>query len=294
MEPEPVTDRAFTAPAAPGPGGRPASPGPPGEQAAAADRIRQAVVVITTLATIAVNGAANAIPLNGQGTGAISDRFDVFVIPAGYVFSIWGVIYVGLLAFAVVQALPGRAADPRLRSVGWAAVVANLLNAAWIFAWHWELFTLSLAIMVGLLATLVLICERLAVGRAATRGADTWAVNVPWTVYLGWITVATITNVAAALAAAGFTGAGIEPTTWAVGVLLAGVAIGGWWLTTRSAVAYGLVLIWAYAGIAVKEQATEAVAGTALLGAAAFGALTLGILARRLRDARERSAAARA
>jgi hypothetical protein len=234
------------------------------------------------------------VPLNGQGTGEISDRFDVFVIPAGYVFAIWGLIYLGLLAYAVAQALPGRAADPRLRSIGWPAVLANVLNGTWILAWHWELFPLSLALMVGLLATLVVIGERLAVGRAPTRGLDTWAVNVPWTVYLGWITVATITNVAAVLAAAGFDGAGIEPATWAAGVLLTGVAIGGWWLATRRAVAYGLVLAWAYAGIAVKEQATEIVAGTALLGAAAFAVMVLGIAARRLRDARDARAASTA
>jgi len=262
-------------------------PAPATTAATTADRVRQAAVLLTTMATIAVNGAANAVPLNGQGTGEISDRFDVFVIPAGYVFSIWGVIYLGLLAFAVIQALPGRAADPRLRAIGWPAVLANVLNGAWIVAWHWELFPLSLALMAGLLAVLVVIGERLQVGRTATRGADTWAVNVPWTVYLGWITVATITNVAVVLAAAGYTGAGIEPTAWAAGVLLVGVGIGGWWLATRRAVAYGLVLAWAYLGIAAKEQATEAVAGTALLGAAAFAAMVLGIAARRLRDARE-------
>jgi translocator protein len=255
--------------------------------AAPGDRFRQAAVVVSTLATIAVNGAANALPLNGQGTGEISDRFAVLVIPAGYVFAIWGVIYVGLLAYAIVQALPARAADPRLRSIGWAAVVANTLNATWMFAWHWELFPLSLALMVGLLATLVVIGERLGVGRAPTRGLDRWAVNVTWTVYLGWITVATITNAAVVLAAAGFDGAGLEPATWAAGVLGAGIAIGGWWLATRRAVAYGIVLAWAYLGIAVKEQATEIVAGTALLGAAAFAALVLGIAARRLREERD-------
>ncbi len=267
----------------------PASPGPTSSRPAttSADRVRQAAVVLSTVATIALNGAANAIPLNGQGTGEISDRFDVLVIPAGYVFSIWGLIYLGLIAYAVVQALPGRAADRRLRSIGWPAVLANVLNGAWILAWHWELFPLSLALMVGLLATLVVIGERLAVGRHPTRGLDTWAVNVPWTVYLGWITVATITNVAVVLMAAGFDGAGIEPAAWAAGVLLTGVAIGGWWLATRRAVAYGVVLAWAYLGIAVKEQATEIVAGTALLGAAAFAVIALAIAARRLREERD-------
>ena len=72
------------------------------------DTLRQAANVLAVVATIVVNGLANALPLNGQTTGEISDRFQVYFVPAGYVFSIWGLIYLGLLTFAVYQALTTR------------------------------------------------------------------------------------------------------------------------------------------------------------------------------------------
>ncbi|MEJ2752802.1 MAG: tryptophan-rich sensory protein, partial [Chloroflexota bacterium] len=98
------------------------------------DRIRQIMVVVAVLATIAVNIAANALPINGQNTGEISDRFDVYFVPAGYVFSIWGLIYLALLAYAVYQALPAQAQNPSLRSIGYLFVLSCLAKIAWIFA----------------------------------------------------------------------------------------------------------------------------------------------------------------
>ncbi len=100
------------------------------------DRVRQILVVLAVLAMITVNILANALPINGQNTGEISDRFDVFFVPAGYVFSIWGLIYLGLLAYAVYQALPAQAENPTLRSIGYLFVLSCLANIAWIFLWH--------------------------------------------------------------------------------------------------------------------------------------------------------------
>ena len=80
--------------------------------------LRQVAVIISTLVTLTVNGLANALPLNGLGTGEISDRFQVYFVPAGYVFSIWGLIYLGLLAFTIFQALPTQRENPRLARIG--------------------------------------------------------------------------------------------------------------------------------------------------------------------------------
>jgi hypothetical protein len=96
------------------------------------DIIRQFVNVLAVVAVLVVNGLANALPLNNQTTGEISDRFQVYFVPAGYVFSIWGLIYLGLLAFAVFQALPAQRDNPRLRRVGYlfaASCVANIALA---------------------------------------------------------------------------------------------------------------------------------------------------------------------
>ena len=80
------------------------------------DLVRQIIVILTVIATITINILANALPLNGLNTGEISDQFLVLFVPAGYVFSIWGLIYIGLIAYAIFQALPSQRENPRLRS----------------------------------------------------------------------------------------------------------------------------------------------------------------------------------
>src|SRR5512136_1912812 len=100
--------------------------------------LRQISVILTILATIVVNVLANALPLNGQNTGAISDRFKVLFVPAGYVFAIWGIIYIGLIAFAVYQALPKQQANPRLQRIVWLFIIGCIGNSAWIFLWHYN------------------------------------------------------------------------------------------------------------------------------------------------------------
>ena len=227
------------------------------------DRLRQGVNVLAVLATIAVNGLANALPLNGQTTGEISDRFDVYFVPAGYVFSIWGLIYLGLLAFAVYQALPGQRDNARLRRVGYLFALSCLANMAWLFLWHYEQFPLTLVAMLALLLLLIAIYLRLDIGRARVSRAETWLVNIPFSIYLGWITVATIANVTSLLDYLNWNGWGISPEVWAVIMLVAGLGIASAVSLTRGDVAYMLVIMWAYAGIAVKHMATPLVARTA-------------------------------
>jgi hypothetical protein len=235
-----------------------------------ADRTRQVVTVLATVFALGINGAANALPLNGQLTGAISDRFQVFVTPAGYVFAIWFPIYVGLVAFTVEQALGSRATDPLLRRLGWLPAISGVLNGIWIVAWHWEAFPVSLAIMTGLLLTLIGIHLRLRAGERAGElsGRLRWTVRLPFSIYLGWITVATIANAAAVLSWAGFTGFGLPGEAWAVAVLLTGLAIATAFVLREGDPAYGLVIVWAYAGIVVRESDVLPVAVTAGLGAA--------------------------
>src|SRR5512136_2127788 len=120
------------------------------------DTLRQISVVLTILATLVVNALANILPINGQNTGAISDRFHVYFVPAGYVFSIWGIIYIGLITFAIFQALPSERENPRLRSTGWWVSLGGLANIAWIILWHYEHFVLTLVAMLALLATLII------------------------------------------------------------------------------------------------------------------------------------------
>jgi hypothetical protein len=227
------------------------------------DKLRQAIIVVMVIATIVVNGLATTLPLNGQTTGEISDRFQVFFVPAGYVFSIWGLIYLGLVAYAILQATPAQAGNARLKSIGALFALSSLANIAWIFLWHYEQFPLTLIAMLTLLASLIVIYLRLEIGRAKVPPAERWLVQIPFSIYLGWITVATIANVTSLLDYLNWSGWGISPEVWAVIMLIAGLAIASAVSLTRGDVAYLLVLIWAFVGIAVKHQGTALVATTA-------------------------------
>ncbi len=219
------------------------------------DSLRQLITIIGVVATIVVNALANILPINGQQTGEVSDRFPVYFVPAGYVFSIWGLIYLGLVAFAIFQALPGQRENRRLRSIGGLFAVASLANIAWVFLWHYEQFPLTLAVMLVLLASLVGIYLRLGTGRTRATTAETWAVRVPFSIYLGWITVATIANASQLLFVSGWNGWGIAPITWTIIMLAAAVVVAALMALTRRDVAYLGVLVWALIGIALKHAA---------------------------------------
>ena len=246
------------------------------------DQRRQVAIVVSFLITLAINIAANALPINGQRTAEISDRFDVFVIPAGYVFSIWGLIYLLLAAFTIHQARPSRSTDPTLRRLGWLPVVAGILNATWVLLFQYEWFSVTVPVMIGLLITLVWINASTFADRGRLVGSARWTVRLPFSVYLGWITIATIANIAQALQAVGVT---VDPALApiiAAGVLTVGLAIAVTFVWRFADVAYGAVVVWAYIGVAVKEADTALVAGAALGGAGLVAGLALWtIVARR-------------
>jgi hypothetical protein len=224
------------------------------------DKIRQAVNVIAVLVTLIVNGLANALPLNNQSTASISDKFKVYFVPAGYVFAIWGLIYIGLIAFGIYQALPAQRENPRLRRIGYVFALGCLANSVWIFMWHYNLFLLTLVMMITLLSTLIIIYLRLDIGRTKVSTAEKWLVNIPFSVYLGWITVATIANVTDVLDYVQWTGFGLAPEIWFIIVLIIATGIVAAVSFTRGDIAYQLVIIWAYAGIGVKQASTPLVA----------------------------------
>jgi hypothetical protein len=220
------------------------------------DTLRQIVVVLCVIATIVLNGLANALPLNGVTTGEVSDQFDVYFVPAGYVFSIWGLIYAGLIAYAVYQALPAQRENPRLRRVGYLFALSCGANIGWLFLWHYQLIALTLWAMVTLLLLLIGIYEFLQIGHAQVPAAEAWLVHAPFSTYLGWITVATIANATTVLYDAGWNGWGASPQTWAVIMLIAGAIITSAVALRRRDIAYVLVIMWAFTGIAVRH-ATE-------------------------------------
>ena len=239
------------------------------------DIARQISVIVSVLVTLVVNILANALPLNGQNTGQISDRFKVYFVPAGYVFSIWGLIYIGLIAYTIYQALPSQRDNPRLRATGWWIVLGGIANSTWIFLWHYNQFPLTLIAMLVLLATLIITYLRLGIRRTMITSGEKWAVHLPFSIYLGWITVATIANISDVLYFVKWDRFGIAPEIWMIIMLAAVVVIAAWMSFSRRDVAYAAVLLWALAGISVKQAAVPAVVIPTWV---AFGlvALTLG------------------
>jgi hypothetical protein len=213
---------------------------------------RQFTVVVTVLATLVINILADVLPINGLNTGKISDGFQVFFVPAGYVFAIWGLIYIGLLTYAVYQALPAQKDNPRMQAIGWWVVLGGLANSMWIFLWHYQQFIGTLAAMLVLLASLIATYLQLGIGRTKVPAAEIWLVRVPFSIYLGWITVATIANVTDVLSYLNWNQFGLTEGTWMLTILFAVVVISGWVSFTRHDITYIAVILWALAGIGVK------------------------------------------
>jgi hypothetical protein len=231
------------------------------------DLLRQILVILGTLGTLVVNGLANALPLNGQTTATISDSFPVYFVPAGYVFAIWGVIYLALSGYTIYQALPAQRANPALRRIGWLYILSCAANSLWIFFWHYELFPLTVLAMLTVLGSLLAIYLRLAERPAGTGLAARWLVHVPFSIYLGWITVATIANVTDLLYYLGWRDIGTGGQIWAVVLLAVSTLIAAFIAVTRRDAAYLLVLVWAFVGIVVQQADAPLVAGAAAVAA---------------------------
>lgn len=227
-------------------------------------RRRQATNIIAYALMVTVNGLANALPINGVTSGEVSDQYPSLITPAGYVFSIWGVIYALLAVFVVYQALPAQRGNPRLQRLGYAFAVSCVFNASWLFAWHYQQIVLAWLLIVGLLVSLMVCYERLRGGPYSR--SDRFAVHLPFSVYLGWVTAATTANTAIALLDLGVDGGGV-PALWGATAIAAATAVGLAMLFRRADIAFCLVLIWAFTGIAVAQAQRSGLIVAATVGA---------------------------
>ena len=239
------------------------------------DQVRQYVNLLTVILALGVNILATTLPLNGQSTGEISDRFQVYFVPAGYVFSIWSLIFLGWIAFIIFQLQPSERDNPRLRRLGYLFALSNLANAAWLFCWHYNLFGLSVLVMLTLLGLLIASYLRLNVNRSPVSRLEYWSVDVLFSVYLGWITVATVANISDWLYFVGWDGFGIPAQTWAVIMLAVASLLGLAMAWTRRDAGYLLVLVWAFIGIAIKQMGEPMVMVSAWIAAVLMASLAL-------------------
>jgi len=215
------------------------------------------------LGTVAVNALANVLPINNITTGALSDLYPNLFVPAGLTFAIWGLIYVLLGIFVIYPLIPSVRRDPQkvdfVQKIGPLFFISCLANIGWIFAWHYQILPLSLIFMLILLGCLLFIYLRLNVGKSETTRAERYFAHLPFSVYLGWITIATIANVTALLVNINWNTWGLSEQFWAVAVIIVGIAIALSMLFTRKDIYYSLVVAWALLGILLKRLSVATV-----------------------------------
>ncbi|MEX2502951.1 MAG: tryptophan-rich sensory protein [Trueperaceae bacterium] len=244
-------------------------------------------VIASVVAVIGMNVAANALPLFGRATGAISDAYPTPFTPAGYVFSIWGVIYLGQIVYAVWQATPAGRADPRTASVAPWVIASGAMNVSWLILWHAELVAWAVLPIVALLSCVAVVYEKLRAApskgdpAADSAGVVRWTAQIPFAIYFGWLSVATIANVAVAGVALGWQGAPFGAEAWAGLMILVATLLGVRMLQARAEPAFALVLIWAFVGIAVEVGLPSVLAFTAAVASALLAGGIAGRLVRR-------------
>lgn len=251
----------------------------------ATDLARQIAVAGSAVVSVVVaalgSGAFGGTPI-AEAAGGVLAADATLVAPDGPAFAIWTPIYLGLLGYAIWQALPAHGADPRQRRVGWLVAATMWANAAWILAIQDGRVTLSVVIIAVLLVLLVAAFAGL-VGRPASGWVEAALLDGTVGLYLGWVSVATIANVAAALVAAGHTDVGLGPVPWAVLLMVVaavvGVVVAG---AGQGRFAYAAALIWGLAWVAVgrTDGPDEAMGVTLAAVAAAVVVLAATLIAR--------------
>lgn len=221
-------------------------------------------VVITYLIMVTINALASILPINGLDTGQVSDSFPNLFAPAGITFSIWGLIYLLLAAYTLYQLglfqqdkSAGKA--ELFNRIGTLFALSSLANAAWILAWHYFNIFLSLGLMLVILVLLIRI--NLIIGQEELTARDKFLIRLPFNIYFGWITVATIANVTALLVFSGWNQFGLSDVLWMLVIVPVGAIIGILTMLRFKSIAYGLVIIWAYLGIVIKHISPAGFAG---------------------------------
>lgn len=211
---------------------------------------------IAYIAMVIVNFLANALPINNRPTGEISDAYPNLFAPVGLTFSIWGLIYLLLAGYVVYQFIAKeKKAKEIFNKINPWFIISSLANICWIFAWHYDFIGLSVVIMAILLFTLIKMAD--IIRQQNFSLLERTLVCAPFSIYFGWITVATIANITVFLVSLGWNGFGIADFIWTSIILLVGALIGIWRLLKDKNIAYGLVLIWAYLGILIKHLSTN-------------------------------------
>jgi benzodiazapine receptor len=212
----------------------------------------QGLVIVGVVLTLLVNYLATAGLLNDVTPPEISDALLSKFTPANYAFAIWSIIYTFVIGFALYQALPSQRDNPNLEGVRELFIASCVLNILWTFAWHYEFYFMSLVFMIGILLTMIGIYMRAGIGKPAASWGERLWVHLPFSLYLAWIAVATIANVASLLVYYDWSALGIDDSLWSAIMILIAAIVGAAVLWKRANAAYAAVYVWAVIAITVR------------------------------------------
>jgi hypothetical protein len=214
------------------------------------------------LAAFFVNTLSNIAPINGQSIGELSNTMfkEVLITPANYAFIIWGVIYVGLFAFGIYQLLPNQRHSLQLDRISYLVAVSCISQCLWVLVFLMRWFSLSFLAMFMILLALIAAYLQ---SKHAKVPLKKWFVQIPISIYLAWISVATVVNGAISLYAANWSGWGLSPEGWTILMLAVAAGIAGLVTLRYQDIAFVGVFVWAFSAIAVKHSNNSAIAGTA-------------------------------
>lgn len=207
------------------------------------------IMQLVYIAMVVVNILSNMLPINGQTASEISSRINVLITPAGYVFSIWGVIY-GLLAIWLYLLWKKiKTIDTKTYSkLTYLFVLSCLLNISWLFSFHYEKFILSTFVIIALLIVLIAIYLLYPVGDSRFSG------RLPFSIYLGWVSVATIVNISYTLKYYNIS-LGIDEVTGTIILLIIAGLLALIGLFRANDPYFALVFVWAIIGVARSNDA---------------------------------------
>jgi hypothetical protein len=233
------------------------------------DLVRQITILVAIIGSIVINTISNFFPPDGVDMATLSDRLftSVQILPANYAFAIWAPIYLGLIAFGIYQAQPAQSDNSSLQRGGYLLVFACIAQCAWIYLFLARLFPLSVVAMFGILLPLIVLYQRLEIGQRHVSPAEQWFIQIPISIYLGWITVAIVVNASLALYSIDWDGWGIAPAIWAVIMMLVSGAITTQVTIKHHDTAYLLVIVWALIAIGIRHLDTPLITVTAAVTA---------------------------
>lgn len=225
------------------------------------DKLQQFLVIVATVGMIILNWLAATGLYGGIETGAISGKYPTHITPAGFAFAIWSLIYLGMIAFSIYQALPSNAA--KFRDLRRFYILSCAANGAWLYFWSQEMMIVSLLVIIFLLTTIGTINVKL---RATETNAEYWLVKVPFGLYFGWVTAATILNVTITLVSLGvdFSDTMTKLTGAALMLIVAALAAFVRWKLKNYF--YPLAIAWALTAIAVKQSGQTLIVTACAIG----------------------------